>query len=508
MSHLRCMAGGQSMRSPTSASVLVLVLVLVVLVNNYHVNESLLAMQQWSSFSDDPLLGISAEPRSRLQELDANNSVSSGALTVARNDISLVISFWAESQDDQRKPHPHRLEVEVAMLTNLLNTNLNQLVVILDSVSDETSDCAAFVEYMGRRRDSITGNSSVPLAPLPELTCIERRELGQPTYFEMFRYATFHPSVTSDIVIISNGDQVFDDTLSHARAMSNTTIFVLSTHGYEPEKVPTRLRNQYLALVGNDSSALTDSENWSDQRNRCVGKLFSKKKNYSDSWDTYIFRRSLLRDTLQKSEHQTGGFTRLSHRRRPTPYYMNELAAEYAALYDITSDLLGKATVWNACNMIRSWHFHLAEKTHHRVEPTWPRYSNIWGRGFIFYEDYGPTIPRDKMNLTSTRIVRNDPDSLVPPPYAFVPMCSDGGSCYEENHRDGSFFHSAPLKDAVRVRQAQLTERHEAPKNNKSKPRTKQGLEYYLLTVDQATVRRTYKGQFPNANQTTTARQR
>jgi acetyl-CoA acetyltransferase len=59
-------------------------------------------------------------------------------------------------------------------------------------------------------------------------------------------------------------------------------------------------------------------------------------------------RRVLVATTLPKN-YKIGKdnvqFTRRNLNREPTAYYMNELAAEYAALYDITRQLLGKVTV-------------------------------------------------------------------------------------------------------------------------------------------------------------------
>jgi hypothetical protein len=369
--------------------------------------------------------------------------------------ISLVTSYWAQPKGEnvQSKNHEHRREVEAALLANLQNPYLHQVVVVYDSVSDETTDCQGFVEYMTRRLDNITRLSSpYPSTtenrppPLPELQCIERRAPSiQPTYFEMFQYATVHPSITSEIVIMSNADQVFDDTIRYGAQIPKSTLFVLSTYGYAAARVPPIVRQQYLGVVGDDSGKAT-----SDRCNRRL-KLDGTMKRYSNSWDSYIFHRSLLRDTLTTNDDKKGGpFTRLSFRREPTAYYMNELGADYAALFDITRDLRDKVTVWNACKIIRSWHFHLASKTHHGGNATglWPHHSGRMGGGYIFYEDYGPLIPRDSAVLVSTDTTANVPGSYVPPPYAAAPMCAGFGSCYDENLHIGAFFQSEPQRDA------------------------------------------------------------
>jgi len=72
------------------------------------------------------------------------------------NSISLVVSFWAENEDRQQNPHAHCQEVEAAMLTNLQNPHLDQLVVVLDSVSEGTTNCQTFIDHMAQRFHNIT----------------------------------------------------------------------------------------------------------------------------------------------------------------------------------------------------------------------------------------------------------------------------------------------------------------------------------------------------------------
>jgi hypothetical protein len=181
----------------------------------------------------------------------------------------LVTSFWAarDAKDENSTQHLHREEIEAAILANLQNPYLSQVVVILDSVNENTTNCSGFVHYMTRRSEKLTQSSSFTLSQtnnhptLPQLECIERRapSSGQPTYFEMFHYATYHPSITSEIVIMSNADQVFDDTVSAAMHLSKKMIFVLSTHGYNASRVPSSVRQHYRALVGDDTNETTDN---------------------------------------------------------------------------------------------------------------------------------------------------------------------------------------------------------------------------------------------------------
>jgi hypothetical protein len=280
--------------------------------------------------------------------------------------ISLVTSFFAvekneESRTSERSQHAHRRELEAALLVNLQNPFFRQVVVVLDSVTDKTINCQGFVDYTTMRLIDISKTAPLVFASStnkehniwhgrrafawPHLECIEVREnpsgASQPTYLDMLRYATYHPIITSDKVILSNPDQVFDDTLSNAELITNKTIFVLSTQGYSMDS-PDSIRAQYHALLGDEKGR--ETKNWCQPSTGPDG--------CSDSWDAYIFHRSLLKETipLSPTDHHGGSpFTRLNFWRKPSAYYMNEIGAEYAALYDIVQGLQGKVTVWNAC---------------------------------------------------------------------------------------------------------------------------------------------------------------
>jgi hypothetical protein len=175
-----------------------------------------------------------------------------------------------------------------------------------------------------------------------------------------------------------------------------------------------------------------------------------QKRKYSSSWDSYVFHRSLLRGVLPENEKDNSQFTRLNFWRNPTAYYMNELGAENAALYDMTRYMIGEVTVWNACRIMRSWHFHLAPKMHHTDDENgvWPPHSNPLVGGDIFYEDFGQAIPHNCRNLTCNETRPNEPTSRVPPPHGFPPMCLSGISCYRDNQLSRSSYFSETQSDA------------------------------------------------------------
>jgi hypothetical protein len=97
----------------------------------------------------------------------------------------------------------------------------------------------------------------------------------------------------------------------------------------------------------------------------------------------------------------------------------------------------------------------LAPKMHHAVDARqWPQHSSRWGGGYVFYQDYGPLIPRDGITLTSRRREENAPGSQVPPPVAFPPICLDAQSCYSDNRLSGKLFLGEQPKDATKFRVA------------------------------------------------------
>jgi hypothetical protein len=365
--------------------------------------------------------------------------------------VSLVTSFWAAQEGDTSQPD-HRREIEAAILVNLQNPHFQQVVVILDSVSNETMDCKGFVEFMTRQLDGLAGmNATISYGhiPGPELLCIERTALsGQPSYREMFHYATFHPSISSEIVVLSNADQVFDDTMFLAAQIPKNTIFILSTHGYNASRVPPTIRQLYQKVVGDDSNGTGSS--------LCVHHEWGipiTTMRHSYSWDTFIYQRSLLHSSLSGNEQETQVMTRSNFWRKRKEFYMNEMGAETAALYDVTLGLHDNVSVWNACEVIRSWHFHMSPKTHHGggKGPEWPKCVDFFKGGYIFYQDNGIMVPLHAEELVSNLTRENVPNWVVPPPYASAPICTGFASCYGEGLKSATLVQSARWEDAPKV---------------------------------------------------------
>ncbi|CAB9528365.1 expressed unknown protein [Seminavis robusta] len=315
--------------------------------------------------------------------------------------MSLVVGFWAAEENANH--HPHRAEIESAMLANLDNPVFDQMVVILDSVT-QTSSCAHFLQRMKMLREQSTVTTSRSV----ELTCISV-EGSQPNYFEMFNY-TLHPAVTGEIIVMSNADQAFDETINLAKQMKNNQVLVTSTHGYFSPiggtmVVPDKLQmhyNHHVPPLGEVGSNMTWGRCYV---NRFLREEFEKDGNYSDSWDTFIYRKEMIRATL--APHH---FLRTSVQDQNIPFMMNENGAEHSALASLVLNIEPRPILWNVCKQIHSWHFHLAPKTHRTSERIWPFFEDT----LIFNGDAGQ---KDLMT--------GQPYEYVPKPWKNAKMCTD-----------------------------------------------------------------------------------
>ena len=84
------------------------------------------------------------------------------------------------------------------------------------------------------------------------------------------------------------------------------------------------------------------------------------------SWDTWIFHKSDLRGRLKEEPSQRP----LANKKMVT-FSMNEMGAENAALWAL-QQTFPFSSLYNACDKIRSWSFHLTPKTDKVHETPWP----------------------------------------------------------------------------------------------------------------------------------------
>jgi hypothetical protein len=324
--------------------------------------------------------------------------------------ITLVTGVWAQDNDEEEIPHPHRAEVEASLIANLDNRYIHQVVVVLDSVSEDTFDCRNFTD----RLISLGWQSRHP----SHLSCMARIT-GQPSYYEMFRY-TLHPIVEGTIVVLSNADQVFDDTIRYAKLIPSNVFWTLSTRGFSPHwETSGGLKETYNRIV-NGVAELSYTPS------------YCHDEKYSLRWDSFIFQPDIIRRSLKASN-----FKRLNFYEELVPFYMHQPGAENAALHGVSLGL-AKMTYWNACHLIASWHFHLADEMHQTMDSMaiWPLFKD----GVTRYHD-GTDSPD------------NQPSEFVPGPYAFIPLCEGLEGCFSSNHGTGDFYYD----------RREWGERHERP---------------------------------------------
>jgi hypothetical protein len=352
--------------------------------------------------------------------------------TDGENLITLVTGFWAQAQNAPNV-QPHRRELEASLVANLQNPHFHQVLVILDSVSKNTTEgCPEFVAHI----NSLMGPQDSEHSAV--FTCRERTE-GQPTYYEMFQYCLDTEWVKGSVVVMSNADQAFDDTMVFAKALPSDFFWTLSTQGFLTNSnnstrsllPPSRLLETYDRIVVGREDHKKSQGNAKKKKtptsatNRCVPwRETDAHPKYSLSWDAYIFRPETIRRSLNATY-----FMRPNFYRQPSWFYMNENGAENAALYAVSQGLMNSTTFWNACYLIQSWHFHLTPKMHHKegnMKGRWPRVQG--GKGFLFHD--GTDSPD---NIAS---------DFVPHPRALIPLCEGQEECFSSNRGTGTFRYS------------------------------------------------------------------
>ena len=313
-----------------------------------------------------------------------NNNVGN----VKKKKISYVTSFWAK-QKHSTKVIPHRREIEAALLANIYNPHVDQVVVFLDGVDNidtrsnkdaeekEEESCAQFrqdMEELSRQfleMSSSQHNNIVVAAVHPmlsKLTCVPTLT-GQPTYHQMF-LNTLSNMVTGDIIILANADMAFDDSISIARKLKEDVLVVLGTRGFSSDGMPVMTREFYdVIMMGTNNNVNIQQE---QQQGRKDWDVDQCTKN-PWSWDTWIYHKQRIQWNikLQEEEHFFQRPTRTNN--VMAPFFMNENGAENAALWAMEQSTNFTVT-YNACDVIHSWSFHLTPRTHRTAgHLLWPQ---------------------------------------------------------------------------------------------------------------------------------------
>ena len=316
------------------------------------------------------------------EDADANVATYTDS---AGKKISLVTSLWAK----HRHPDiiiPHRREVEAALLANIYNPHIDQVVIFLDSIMtaiDEgghgPSTCFHFHQDMDElNRQFREASPPAPVEthsadPMSKVICVGLNS-GQPNYHQMFSQA-ISDIVTGDIVVMANADMAFDDTLEQARKLKEDVLLVLGTKGFT-EEMPLSTRHVYDVVVG------VPADDVNTDRDMCMSNPWS--------WDSWIFhKKSIQGNNLKEEDFLRPTIKGNDHK---APFFMNESSAENAALWAMEQSPGFNISI-NACELIHSWSFHLTPKTHHKYGE-----KSIWPHPPYVPRPHGGTRYREKIN--------------------------------------------------------------------------------------------------------------
>jgi hypothetical protein len=274
---------------------------------------------------------------------------------------------------NKEQQHPHRKEILTAILANMHNPHFDQINVILDAETVlKGKSCAIFMNEMEQFQQKyqflagpdVAGNEEVDNdedndftsnSDFSHVQCIVHKpnnvkeQTRQPTYYDMFHYTISSSNDDGDtVVVLSNADHVYDDTIRYAKYVKPQRVVVLSTWGYNHTIVPSRIAS-YKPLYDPTDQISSD---WSLPY-RCP----------SNSWDTYIYRPKDVTHIQRKT------FVRQTLHDGYQPFYMNQNGAENVALYELTtkrptSGAAAPLQVFHGCRTIRSWHIHFYQKKH------------------------------------------------------------------------------------------------------------------------------------------------
>lgn len=225
------------------------------------------------------------------------------------------------------KIHGHTGELFASVGANLLNPFLAEVHILMES---KLKDCC------GRLPGMIVKIFAEAARGLAKLRCTKVEK--QPTYADFFTFAGRR--LAQHVVILSNTDVVFDDTLGLVDLesfRSSTNAFVIS--------VATPPKNgMYKRVLKKDCQR--------NIGNRCAIGRFDHWQYGGASWDSYVFRAPVP---------ATVNMTNLN-------FTMNRWNAENHAGAAL---VLGGLNLSNPCYHVHAYHWHCAVAMH-AVGPPWP----------------------------------------------------------------------------------------------------------------------------------------
>lgn len=292
--------------------------------------------------------------------------------------LTLIINYWITE-----KKIKHRDEIEMTMLSNLHNEYISEVVILLDN--SVARDCSTLDRTLKVRGIKLNKKRRA------KFTCVhnQRRQSG---YYDLFNYSK---RVDDSIVILSNADQVFDDSIDIARRLRHGHMIVLATRGFSSQ-APENLKEYYP----NHSKFVLRAD-------RCY------RNSARNSWDSYIFRPQEISNAIQPEYFRVIGWRNGMHENETL--FMNVLGAENKAL-GIIKKYAPNIKMFQGCDFIRSWHFHQHKKTHYKK--SWPllktgtyRAPDMTNKTFrsVFYpvNSEQELIPVNEMNMSLNSLYSN-----------------------------------------------------------------------------------------------------
>ena len=224
--------------------------------------------------------------------------------------LALVTSLWSDSNSHQE----HRAEVVKSLSINVRNRHFSVVFVQLDGANGE-GGCQQLVSDLER-------TFKVKSMHIRKLVCAYEGDVRL-SYLRMFEIAKNTLLLQGYVVVLANGDMVFDDTIMKAKYVQKDTLLTIATRGHwrSPKRTPDRC---YIA------------------------------PKIRDSWDGYIFHPESLK--LNQSlwlDEKTRRF-----------FPMNQVWAEESALNAIHVASTSIEKFFQVCEEIHMWHLHEASKTY------------------------------------------------------------------------------------------------------------------------------------------------
>jgi hypothetical protein len=230
--------------------------------------------------------------------------------------VALLTSLWA----DPNRHSEHRKEVMSALAANIKNALFSLVYIVLDG-ADNINNCKTTTR-------ALKTVSNVPETQINRLLCVESHD--PPSYLDMFKISQSTDSLHEHVVILANGDMLFDNSIAMAKHVQKDTLLVIATRG--APKSWSSMRSRFKAP------------------DRCY-----PPPRIRDSWDAYVFHPESL-DLSDESvwlDEATGLF-----------FPMNQIWAEESALNAIHSSSESIMKIYQVCEQIHMWHLHQAPKTY------------------------------------------------------------------------------------------------------------------------------------------------